>query len=354
MTELIYHGNGERIDTRLTTQFPYSRNFFHHIIEREGIKVESQKSPNWSGQAPVEGQRGKVIKKSHKLSEGEVIFIDDVTRYLSSAILDEAPNIDIPIVLEKEDYLVINKLKWVLAHPNSVWDVGQPSVVWFLYHRYKDLPSIWNFIRAGLLHRLDKETDGLMIVAKTEKGLAHFKKLFQEKSEKASEISEKHQWTSTDHEFHNHLSSSESYHPESFGLRKFYRATCYLTDAGKKFLDGIKKIPPVLWPGQAFYIKELVIAKVPHTEPKMWITKIMKVSEAHRLIGTKEDVVDLELEILTWRTHQIRYHLAHHGLPIVGDYLYGKDDPDVSVPMGLTAWKLIFEDVDGKKISLEI
>jgi len=41
-------------------------------------------------------------------------------------------------------------------------------------------------------------------------------------------------------------------------------------------------------------------------------------------------------------------------LPIVGDYLYGKDDPDVSVPMGLTAWKLIFEDVDGKKISLEI
>jgi len=52
-----------------------------------------------------------------------------------------------------------------------------------LYHRYKDLPSIGNFIRAGLLHRLDKETNGLMIVAKTEKGLAHFKKLFQDKSE---------------------------------------------------------------------------------------------------------------------------------------------------------------------------
>jgi len=52
-----------------------------------------------------------------------------------------------------------------------------------LYHRYKDLPSIGNFIRAGLLHRLDKETNGLMIIAKTEKGLAHFKKLFQDKSE---------------------------------------------------------------------------------------------------------------------------------------------------------------------------
>lgn len=97
MTELIYHGGGERIDTRLTTQFPYSRNFFHHIIEREGVKVGRTKQ--------------KIIKKSYKLSEGEVVFIDDVTRYLSSVILDEAPDIDIPIVLEKEDYLVINKPK---------------------------------------------------------------------------------------------------------------------------------------------------------------------------------------------------------------------------------------------------
>ena len=47
----------------------------------------------------------KIAKKSHRLSEGEVVFIDDVTRYLSSVILDEAPNISIPIVLEKEDYL---------------------------------------------------------------------------------------------------------------------------------------------------------------------------------------------------------------------------------------------------------
>lgn len=59
----------------------------------------------------------------------------------------------------------------------------EPSVVAFLYHRFKNLPSIGNFIRAGLLHRLDKGTDGLMIIAKSERGLAHFKALFQEKSE---------------------------------------------------------------------------------------------------------------------------------------------------------------------------
>jgi len=299
MTELIYHGSGERIDTRLTTQFPYSRSFFHHIIERWGIKVGRNLQ--------------KIIKKSYKLSEGEVVFIDDITRYLSSIILDEAPNIDIPIILEKEDYLVINKPKWVLAHPNSVWDVGQASVVWFLYHRYKDLPSIGNFIRAGLLHRLDKETNGLMIIAKTEKGLAHFKKLFQDKSESET-IAAKESWT----------------------LKKFYHATCYLTDEWKKFLDEIKELP--------FYIKELVIAKVPHTEPKMWITKILDFT-------IEDKKVLLNLEILTGRTHQIRYHLSHHGLPIVGDYVYGKDD---KTPMWLTAWKLMFEDVDGEKIELKI
>ena len=316
MTELIYHGGGERIDTWLTTQFPYSRNFFHHIIERWGIKVGKTQQ--------------KIIKKSYKLWEGEVVFIDDVTRFLSSVILDEAPNIDIPIVLEKEDYLVINKPKWILSHPNSVWDVGQPSVVWFLYHRYKNLPSIGNFIRAGLLHRLDKETDGLMLVAKTEKGLAHFKKLFQEKSE-AETIEDK----------------------EAGHLKKFYRAVCYITDEWKKFLDQIKTFP--------YYIKELVIAKVPHNEPKIWITKIMAISSpvgsstAYRVPRTEKIwwLVELTLEILTWRTHQIRYHLSHHGLPIVGDYVYGKD-PDVSGPMWLTAWKLIFQDLDGKMVELQL
>lgn len=297
MNECIYHGTWERIDTRLPTQFPYSRSFFHHIIERWGIKIKSQK-----------------IKKSYKLKQGDVVSIDDVTRYLSSVILDEAPNIDIPIVLEEEDYLVINKPKWVLSHPNSVWDVGQASVVWFLYHRYKNLPSIGNFIRAGLLHRLDKETNGLMIIAKTEKGLAHFKQLFKEKSESES------------------LEAKEA-----CPLKKFYRATSYLTDQGKEFLNEIKdKLP--------YYIKELVVAKVPHCEPKMWITKILN-------FKIQENKVMLELEILTWRTHQIRYHLSHHGLPIVGDYIYGKDE---GVPMWLAAWKLVFKDLDGNVVSLEI
>ena len=285
----------ERIDTRLTKQFPYTRSFFHHIITRGWIQVE-----------------GKIVKKSHKLKDGEHIHVDDLQRYLWSEILEETPDINIPIVLEKEDYLVINKPKGVLSHPRNLWELSEPSVVGFLYHRYKDLPSVWNFIRAGLLHRLDKETDGLMIIAKTEKWLAHFKHLFDEKS-----LSESNQ------------------SKENIQLKKFYRATSHLTPAGEKFLDGIT-LP--------YYIQEPVIAKIPYTTAKMGITKILNIKKSDR-------TVTFELEILTGRTHQIRYHLSHHGLPIVGDYLYGKDE---WIPMQLTAFRLEFEDVEEKAQLIEI
>jgi len=294
----IYEGVGERIDTRLSKQFSYSRSFFHHIIERWGVQVN-----------------GKITKKSYQLKNNDKVEIDNVKRYLSPIILDEAPNINIPIVLEKEDYLIINKPKWVLSHPKTVREIHEPSVVWFLYHTYKNLPTIWNFIRAGLIHRLDKNTDGLMIIAKTEKGLEHFKKLFQAKSE-SKHIDEK----------------------EQTELKKFYKATCETTKEGKKFIDWIHKFP--------YIIEELVIAKLPHTIQKIWITKILKTTER------SEKTTRLHLEILTWRTHQIRYHLSHNGLPIIGDYLYG--DPETKEPMQLTAYKLIFRDPENEIITVEI
>jgi 23S rRNA-/tRNA-specific pseudouridylate synthase len=139
-------------------------------------------------------------------------------RYLSPVILEEAPKIDIPILVEKEDYLILNKPKGVLSHPNSIRDVNQPSVVGFLYHHFKNLPSYSNFIRAGLIHRLDKETDGIMVIAKTEAGLKHFKELFQQKAELPT-IAEK----------------------EAVPLQKFYRATCEVTETGKTFLNEIEK-----------------------------------------------------------------------------------------------------------------
>ncbi|MDR2415140.1 MAG: hypothetical protein LBD75_00555 [Candidatus Peribacteria bacterium] len=158
------------------------------------------------------------IKKSYKLKPNDKVYIDNLSRYLSPILLEESPEIEIPILKETAEYLILNKPKGVLSHPNSIRDVNQPSVVGFLYHHFKHLPSYSNFIRAGLIHRLDKETDGLMIIAKTEAGLQHFKQLFQAKSE-AQTLEEK----------------------EAVPLQKFYRATCEITPAGATFLQEVKK-----------------------------------------------------------------------------------------------------------------
>lgn len=298
MQKLIFEGESERIDTWLTKQFSYSRNFFHHILERKGVLVN-----------------GKVAKKSLKLKSWDQILIDELERYLSPIILEEAPKLDIPILKETADYLIINKPKGVLSHPNSIWDIAKPSVVWFLYHHYKNLPSIWNFIRAWLLHRLDKDTDGLMIIAKSEKGLEHFKALFKAKSE-SEELEEK----------------------KAVPLKKWYHATCELTPQGEAFLAEItKKLP--------FIISEEVRAKVPNCTPKRGITQIEKIKK------TEDWKVELFLQIFTGRTHQIRVHLSNHGLPILGDYLYGKE---AEVPVQLTAYQLEFKDPAGELITISL
>jgi len=313
MDSLQFIWTSERIDTYLTKQFSYSRNFFHHIISRWGVKVNN-----------------KIIKKSYKLKNNDQIFIDDLKRYFWSEVLAETPNIDIPIVLEKEDYMIINKPKWVLSHPKTVWEVNDPSVVWFLYHKFKSLPSIWDFIRAGIIHRLDRWTNGLMIIAKTEKWLQHFKKLFQNKSESQS-LEDK----------------------ENTPLKKFYRATSYITEKWQEFLNKIENDLP-------HYIEEIVAAKVPHNIPKQWITKILWLNnnivvETPFMASNKEvknpKTIWLEMEILTWRTHQIRYHLSSKWLPIVWDWLYWFEDGN---EVQLTAYKLMFQDLDGKMITVEI
>lgn len=182
-----------------------------------------------------------------------------------------------------------------------------------------------NFIRAGLLHRLDKETDGLMIVAKTEEWLAYFKRLFQAKS-LAHSVEEK----------------------EKIPLKKCYRARAYVTAEGERFLESIS-MPHI--------ISEIVKPKVPHYEPKLGITKILNAEFSMLTIENWESrtenrkVVDLDIEILTWRTHQIRYHLSTHGLPIVGDYLYWTDE---WVPMHLQAYRLTFVDNEGEQQDVQL
>jgi 23S rRNA-/tRNA-specific pseudouridylate synthase len=95
-----------------------------------------------------------------------------------------------------------------------------------------------------------------------------------------------------------------------------------------------------------YYIQEIVVAKVPNCTPKMWITKILDFEEVWSWL------VKMQLQILTWRTHQIRYHLSSRWLPIQWDYLYGKEKENI--PMQLTARKLEYLDLNWKMQSVMI
>lgn len=126
---------------------------------------------------------------------------------------------------------------------------------------------------------------------------------------------------------------------EQVPLKKFYRTQVLVTEQGKKFLDSIT-LPHI--------IEELVIPKVPHYEPKMGITKLTDYEQA------QENYINLEVEILTGRTHQIRYHLSKHGLPIRGDYLYmDKKHYNESDIMHLQAYRLQFLDIEGKMMDVQ-
>lgn len=292
-----------RLDLRLSGQFVYSRNFFHRLLEANVITVKNTQRNSF------------VPKKSYTVQTGDVVTIASFLRYLDGGILDETPEWEIDIRHETDDYLVIWKPKGVLSHPTSIWNVNVPSVVGGIYHHYKKnnqaLPTgSASFIRAGLVHRLDMDTDGFMIIAKTEKGLAHFKALFHEKS---------------------NASTKEA--KEAVPLKKSYRADCVVTPEWQRFLNSISDHLP-------YYIEQVVIPKVPYTVPKMGISKIVAITH------TSPDRVIIEIEILTGRTHQIRYHLSQAGLPIYADPLYGTEIHGLVTQ--LTAWKLEFLDLEGK------
>jgi hypothetical protein len=135
-----------------------------------------------------------------------------------------------------------------------------------------------NFVRAGLVHRLDKETDGLMNVDKTETWLAHFKSLFQQKSAAAT-LEEK----------------------EATPLKKFYRATCDITPEWEAFLHSIANSLP-------HYIIKNVIPQVPHPVVKEGITKVLAISysDTSEVIQLDEDTIKQR-----WLIHK-QWSLPYH------------------------------------------
>lgn len=214
------------------------------------------------------------------------------------------------IVYEDDDLLVINKPAGLLTHPKYLGD-NSNSVVDWLIKKYPQVKNVgdsasWRMIRPGIVHRLDKYTSGLLVVAKTQVTFSYLKKLFQERK-----------------------------------IKKTYIA---LVHGEIKDDRGIINLPL----GRIGTKQTTKIHGKKELKEKEAVTKY---KVAKRLNG----YTLLEVSPLTGRTHQIRIHLnsIHH--PVVGDNIYGVRKNDLKINrLFLHAYRLEFLAPSGKNLLLEV
>lgn len=243
---------GERLDKFVSSSLSdITRSFVQKLIDKKNISVNSNyKSCNY------------------KIRYNDIIEVN----IPSPEIIKTLPeNIPLNIIYEDDDLLVVNKPKGMVVHP-AVGNFAGTLVNALLYHCGDTLSGINGEIRPGIVHRIDKDTSGLLIVAKND--YAHNKLALQIK----------------EHSFN-----------------REYEAVVY---GNIKNQEGIIDAP---------------IGRNPADRKKMAVTsKSSKNAITHyRVLNRYNGFTHIKLKLETGRTHQIRVHMAYIGHPVAGDILYG-------------------------------
>ena len=264
--------NGKRLDTYIpSVDTDITRTSAQRLIEDGNILVN-----------------GKNAKVSYKIQENDKISVEIPK---PKQIELKAQNIPIEIIYEDSDIIVVNKPKGMVVHPAN----GNPdgTLVNAIMAICKDsLSGIGGEIRPGIVHRIDKDTSGLLIVAKNDN--AHVKMSEQIKNHEVK----------------------KTYIALVRGVFKENEATI-----------------------------DMPIGRSPSDRKKMAVNKNGKNAITHiKVLKRFDKYTLLRVNIETGRTHQIRVHLSHIGYPIVGDYTYsnGKNEFDV-IGQCLHAQKLEFK-----------
>ena len=225
------------------------------------------------------------------------------------------------VIYEDKNFLAVNKHAGLLVHAARIsadkkqrTTDKEPTLVDWLVERYPEIKNVGDdpALRPGIVHRLDKDTSGIMVVARTRESFEYLKSLFQ--------------------------------------TRQIHKTYLALVFGAVKEKSGIIEKP--------IGIKNGTLKRSVRSEKmgKEAITQYKLVTTYHTLPTTYLSL--LEVEPKTGRTHQIRVHLASIGHPIVGDRLYGTKESRVkSQAMGarlmLHALSLEFTTVEGRRVKLE-
>lgn len=254
MTEhrLICNENGIRLDKFISvTDVGLSRSAAVNLIENSGVTVNE-----------------KQVDKKYRLSAGDVVIlqIPDPVPYEA-----KAENIPLDIVYEDDYLLVVNKPKGMVVHP-AAGNYDGTLVNALLYHCGESLSGINGVLRPGIVHRIDKDTSGLLIVAKSDFAHALLAKQIK------------------DHSF------TREYEAVVFGNLKNDEGTV-----------------------------DAPIGRNPNDRKKMCVTaKNSKNAVTHySVIRRYKGYTHIKCILETGRTHQIRVHMAYLGHPVSGDAVYG-------------------------------
>ena len=252
----IVEESGKRLGAYITSiDSEITRTAAQRLIEQGNILVNGEKK-----------------KTAYKVSNGDIITIE---KEEPKEIELKAQNIPIDIIYEDDDIIVVNKPKGMVVHPAN----GNPdgTLVNAIMAICKDsLSGIGGEIRPGIVHRLDKDTSGLLIVAKNDKA---------------------------------HVNMSEQI--KNHEVKKTYIA----------LVRGVVK--------ENEATIDMPIGRSTSDRKKMAVIKTGKNAVTHiKVLKRYNKYTLLQVNIETGRTHQIRVHLSHIGYPIVGDYTYsnGKNE----------------------------
>ncbi|MCX5686040.1 MAG: RluA family pseudouridine synthase [Candidatus Omnitrophica bacterium] len=243
---------GKRLDKFLVENLPklYSRTFIQKLISDQSVLVN-----------------GISAKRHHNISAGETI---DVKIPESTPSRIEAEDIPLDIVYEDKDLLVVNKPVGMVVHP-APGNYTKTLVNALLAHS-KDLSGIGGVAKPGIVHRIDKDTSGLLVVAKSD-------------------------------EAHNALS-------EQFRDKTTKRVYIALVKGVVELDNGIVELP---------------IARSRRDRKKMAVDfeNSKEAVTRYKVLKRFKDFTQLEVTLGTGRTHQIRVHMSYIGHPILGDAKYG-------------------------------
>ena len=249
--EFIVSDSGERLDVFLARQNPsFSRSHLQKLISSEMVTVNGVKH-----------------KANYKLQSGEIITVI-IPEPESIEILPE--NLPLDILYEDNDIIVINKARGMVVHPAA--GITKGTLVNALMYHCKDLSGINGVIRPGIVHRLDKDTSGVMVAAKND--AAHINLAEQIKNKTAK----------------------RAYYAVVFGNIKENSGTIS-GDIGRNPSD-----------------RQKMAIVTANGKPAITKFKVLERFGKYTLI---------ECNLLTGRTHQIRVHMTSIGHPLVGDPKYG-------------------------------